>query len=241
MIEVSGFGKSYGGELAVDEVSLRVAGGDVLGLVGPNGAGKTTTLRALAGIIPPSSGRLGVDGFDVQRQPREVKARTAYVADDPQLFTELTVDEHLAFTAGVYQLASWERDAALLLERFELSHKRRAVAGDLSRGMRQKLAICCALLHGPTALLLDEPMTGLDPHAIRMLKRTIAERAAAGVAVIVSSHLLAVIEEVCSHVAILDRGRRRFFGPIDELRASAASDDTLEEIFFRTVAPGAAP
>ena len=237
MIEISEFGKSYSSETAVRGVSLTVAAGQVLGLVGPNGAGKTTTLRALTGIIPPSAGRLSVDGFDVERQPLQVKARTAYVADDPQLFTELTVDEHLAFTAGVYQVSSWESAAEGLLERFDLQHKRRAAAGDLSRGMRQKLALCCALLHRPVALLLDEPMTGLDPRAIRMLKRTIAERAADGAAIVVSSHLLGVIEEVCSHVAILDRGRRQFFGPIDELREQhAAGDDSLEDIFFRTVA-----
>ena len=236
MIEVAGFGKTYGNELAVVDLHFQVAPGQVVGLVGPNGAGKTTTLRALTGIVTPSAGRLAVDGFDVETQPLEVKHRTAYVADDPQLFGELTVWQHLEFTAGVYNLADWNAAAEDLLSRFELQGKRHAAASELSRGMRQKLAICCAYLHHPTALLLDEPMTGLDPRGIRALKQSVAEHAARGAAVIISSHLLAVVEELCSHVVILHRGRRRFWGSLDELRTTTqAGDGSLEDIFFHTV------
>ncbi|MCA9178621.1 MAG: ABC transporter ATP-binding protein [Planctomycetales bacterium] len=239
MIEVDYFGKTYGREMAVNDICFRVGPGQVLGLVGPNGAGKTTTLRALTGIIEPSHGRLQVAGFDVERQPLEVKRRTAYVADDPQLFSELTVLQHLEFTASVYGVAAWRAEADSLLAQFELERKARTPASDLSRGMRQKLAICCAYLQRPQALLLDEPMTGLDPRGIRTLKNTVAARAEQGAAVIISSHLLGVIEELCSHVVILDRGHQRFFGPLAELKQQArVAGASLEDIFFDTVEAG---
>ncbi len=238
MIEVVDFRKAYDSTVAVDRISFRVEAGQVLGLVGPNGAGKTTTLRALTGIIPSGGGRLNIAGFDLDRDPLDVKRRTAYVADDPQLFHDLTVEQHLALTASVYGVDLAAEKIALLLEEFDLELKRSTRAGDLSRGMRQKLAICCAYLHDPLALLLDEPMTGLDPRSIRVLKRSIAERAERGTAVIISSHLLAMVEDICTHVLILNLGRKRFFGTVDELRTTFADegrDESLEDIFFRAV------
>jgi len=238
VIEVIDFRKAYGSTVAVAGLSFHVAPGQVLGLVGPNGAGKTTTLRALTGIIPASGGRLRVAGFDMDEAPLEVKQRTAYVPDDPQLFQDLTVEQHLAFVASVYGLDKPDEKIDDLLEQFDLAFKRRARAGDLSRGMRQKLAICCAYLHDPVALLLDEPMTGLDPRAIRSLKHSIVARARRGAAVIISSHLLAMVEDICSHVLVLDVGYQRYCGPIDELRAAFAcsrDDVTLEDVFFRAI------
>ena len=239
MIRVEDFHKSYGDNTAVDGLSFDVAGGDVLGLIGPNGAGKTTTLRALSGIIPPSQGTLLVDGRDVCREPVETKRRLAYVPDDPPNFGDLTVAEHLAFTASVYRVSDADPKADAVLEDFQLASKRDTAARDLSRGMRQKLAICCAYLHDPSALLLDEPLTGLDPHGIRTLKRTVSERAASGAAVIISSHLLAMVEDVCSHVLILNEGLTQFCGPVEELRATFGCDSdntSLEEIFFAATA-----
>lgn len=238
MIEVIKFCKAYDATVAVADLSFQVSKGDVLGLVGPNGAGKTTTLRALTGIIPSSGGQLRVAGFDLDETPLEVKRRTAYVPDDPQLFHDLTVEQHLAFVASVYGVENHVDRIGSLLKQFDLQQKHRTRAADLSRGMRQKLAICCAYLHDPLALLLDEPMTGLDPRGIRMLKQSIVERARNGSAVIISSHLLAMVEDICSHVLILDVGRQRFCGTIAELRAMFAdsrNDATLEDVFFRAV------
>ena len=238
-ISVSGFNKAYQDEIAVDGLSFEIDAGQVLGLIGPNGAGKTTTLRAIAGIIPSSGGQLQVSGFDVDRNPIEVKRRCAYVPDDPQLFNDLTVEQHFSLTASIYEVNDWQSKMLEILTRFELLQKRGARASDLSRGMRQKLAIGCAYLYSPEALLLDEPMTGLDPRGIRVLKETIVEHANRGAAIVISSHLLAMVEDICSYVLILQSGEKRFQGPIDELKAEFGIDsdtsNTLEDVFFHAV------
>jgi ABC-2 type transport system ATP-binding protein len=157
------------------------------------------------------------------------------VPDEPPLFQDLTVEEHLAFYASVYRVSDAAAKAAVLVDEFELTSKLRTPASNLSRGMRQKLAICCAYLHDPQAILFDEPLTGLDPRGIRVLKQSLTERAAQGAAVMVSSHLLAMVEDLCTHVLILSSGEQRFFGPIDELRTSFDQVDTtarLEDMFF---------
>jgi ABC-2 type transport system ATP-binding protein len=184
-----------------------VEAGHVLGLVGPNGAGKTSTLRAIAGIIPPTKGRILVAGYDVVRDPVEAKRRLAYIPDDPKLFETLTVKEHLEFIAAAYQVANHGPLADRLLEEFELVEKRDALAQELSRGMRQKLAVCCAFLHDPSAILFDEPLTGLDPHGIRTLKQAIVDLGKSGKAIIISSHLLSLVEDICTDLLILDHGR----------------------------------
>lgn len=237
VISIQHLYKAYEGQEAVKGLSFDVAGGHILGLIGPNGAGKTTTMRALSALIPATSGRLTVGGFDVQQQPVEVKRRLAYVPDDPQLFPHLTVAEHLAFTAAAYGVKDPEELANELLTSFALDDKRHVVAKDLSRGMKQKLAISCAYLFEPQALLLDEPLTGLDPLGIRNLKESIRSRAAAGAAVIVSSHLLAMVEDLCTHILLLESGEQQFFGTVDELKmqfGGETSDDasSLEQIFL---------
>jgi ABC-2 type transport system ATP-binding protein len=236
VITVEDFHKAYNGSVAVAGISFQVQNGEVLGLVGPNGAGKTTTLKALAAIISASRGRLQVAGVDVERHPLVAKGHAAYVSDDPQLFGDLSVVQHLAFFASVYGVTSAQPKAEQLLQRFDLANKQHVPASELSRGMRQKLAICCAYLHDPSAILFDEPLTGLDPRAIRTLKDSIVERAESGAATIISSHLLAMVEDICTHVLILDQGQQRFCGPIGELRSRFAceeQDASLEDIFFR--------
>jgi ABC-2 type transport system ATP-binding protein len=242
MIEVRGFSKAYGERIAVRNLSFSVGGGEILGLVGPNGAGKTTTLRSVAGILRPSAGSLAVAGFDVERQPLEAKRRLALVPDDPPLFASLTVWEHLTLTAQLYDLAGWEPRAAALLAELELSARRDDLADELSRGMRQKVCVACALLHEPGVLLLDEPLTGLDPRGIRTLYAALRRRAAAGAAVLVSSHLLAQIEALCTRFLILREGRLLLDGSKREIAAQMPSlrgDVSLEEIFFEaTESPG---
>ena len=242
MIRVEDFYKVYGQTVAVEGLTFEVQPGQVLGLLGHNGAGKTTTMRAIVGIIPPTRGRLVVNGHDVDAHPVEAKQKLAYVPDDPRLFEALTVGEHLEFIASVYRVADWRDRAAALLAQFELTDKRDTPAGELSRGMRQKVAICCAYLYEPSAVLFDEPLTGLDPRGIRTMKESVRQRAAAGAAVVVSSHLLALVEDLCTHLLILHRGRRLFFGPMNEARSAVAemsADASLEELFFRlTEGPG---
>jgi ABC-2 type transport system ATP-binding protein len=235
VIQVERFRKVYGSTVAVADLTFQVQPGEILGLVGPNGAGKTTTMRSLAAIIPPSSGRLSIRQHDVVSDPIGVKQSLAYLPDDPHLFPDLTVEEHLACIASAFGVDNAQEKSGVLLEEFELTGKRRARARDLSRGMRQKLAICCAYLHDPRALLFDEPLTGLDPHGIRRLKASIRERADLGTAVLVSSHLLAMVEDLCTHILILDSGQQKFFGTLDQLKKQFFQDEqdaTLERIFF---------
>jgi ABC-2 type transport system ATP-binding protein len=235
VIEVEGFHKAFADHVAVQGISFHVGPGEILGIIGPNGAGKTTTMRAIAGIIPASRGRLSVAGYDVTTDALPAKSRTAFVPDEPPLFQDLTVEEHLSFYASVYRVSDAQTKAAELLDEFELTAKLRTPASNLSRGMRQKLAICCAYLHDPQAILFDEPLTGLDPRGIRVLKQSLTERAAQGAAVMISSHLLAMVEDLCTHVLILSGGVQRFFGPIDELRTSFEHVDAtarLEDMFF---------
>ncbi len=232
-LEVEGFSKRYGERVAVDALSFAVRGGEIVGLVGPNGAGKTTTMRAIAGIHPPTTGALRVAGFDVARQATEAKRRLALIPDEPHLFQTLTVWEHLEFTARVYGVRGWEATARALLDELEMTDRRDSMADELSRGMRQKVAVACALVHDPTVLLLDEPLTGLDPRGIRTLYATLRRRAEAGAAVVLSSHLLGQIEGLCTSFLILRQGRLLFHGTAGELRARYAhAGETLEEIFF---------
>ncbi|MFO0908250.1 MAG: ABC transporter ATP-binding protein [Isosphaeraceae bacterium] len=235
-IVVEGYHKVYGETVAVRGISFRVEPGEILGLVGPNGAGKTTTMRALAGILAPTEGRLLIDGHDVVRDPVGAKSRLAYVPDDPNLFESLTVWEHLQFVASAYRVADWKGKAESLLEQFELTEKRRALAGELSRGMRQKVAICCGYLHDPRAILLDEPLTGLDPRGIRTMQDSVRRRAQSGAAIMVSSHLLSLVEDLCTSILVLHRGRQLLHGTLAELRQRVEDEnrhETLEELFFR--------
>ncbi len=235
MIVVEGFSKAYDARLAVEELGFTVRPGEIIGLVGPNGAGKTTTLRAIAGILRPTAGRITVAGHDVVEQPVAAKRELALVPDDPPLFQSLTVWEHLELTAQIYRLDDWENLGEELLSRFALIDRRDTLADELSRGMRQKTAVCTALLHDPSVLMLDEPLTGLDPRAIRTLYSAIRDAAAGGAAVLMSSHLLDQIEGLCSGFVILREGRLVVAGTPDEIRAGLPElreDASLEEIFF---------
>jgi ABC-2 type transport system ATP-binding protein len=235
LIQVEDFHKTYGDTVAVRGLNFTVQAGEILGLIGANGAGKTTTLRALCGIFPATTGRLRVAGHDVARAPLQAKRALAYVPDDPRLFDALTVWEHLQLTAAIYEVSGWKERAPVLLGQLELEEKREALCQDLSRGMRQKVAIACAFLHAPQVLLLDEPLTGLDPRGIRTMKEALVQQARAGAAVILSSHLLSLVEDLCTHYLILRKGERVFLGSIAEARAAFTDlkgDASLEELFF---------
>lgn len=238
MIEVEALSKAYRDVTAVDGLSFRVAAGEVLGLVGPNGAGKTTTLRCMAGILPPGAGRIQIAGFDLATQPVEAKSRLAFMPDEPSFFSYLTVADHLALAARLYGVDGAGAKGKALLDELELAGKEDSLPQELSRGMKQKLVIACGLLHDPSALIFDEPLTGIDPGGIRRMKQTIIRRAKAGAAVVVSSHLLHLVEEICDRVLILSKGKLALLGSLDEIR-ERAGDASLEEIFLR-VTEGAA-
>jgi ABC-2 type transport system ATP-binding protein len=236
LLEVSGLTKLYGDFLAVSELSFAVRPGEVIGLVGPNGAGKTTTLRCLSGIIPPTRGSVRICGFAMEQDPIEAKRRLAFFSDEPRLFDYLSVWQHLAFTARIYQIADYQRAAGQLLEELEMADKKDKLPAELSRGMKQKLAIACGLLHSPQVILFDEPLTGLDPIGIRRMKDSIMKRARAGASILISSHLLHLLEEVCSHVLILKNGRKIIDGTMGEVRqrfSEQSSDANIEEVSFR--------
>jgi len=235
VLRVSNLKKIYGDFLAVRGLSFELAPGQILAMVGPNGAGKTAAMRAICEALTPTEGSITLCGHDLATDPVAAKARLAYVPDDPKLFDAMTVWEHLEFIAAAYGVADWRPRAERLLEMFELGPKRRALAMELSRGMRQKVAISCAYLHNPAIIFLDEPLTGLDPIGIRTMKDSIAERAREGAAVVLSSHLLSLVEDICTGVLIMAKGELRFSGTIAQARETFAAGDaraTLEEVFF---------
>jgi ABC-2 type transport system ATP-binding protein len=235
LLETRGVWQRFGGLIANSDVSISVGRGEIVGLIGPNGAGKTSTLRCIVGIQAPSAGAIVVAGHDVVREPIEAKRRLAFMADEPQLFEYLTVLEHLRLTARLYRIQDFEARAAGLLDELQLAGKEHALPSELSRGMKQKVAIACGLLHQPSALLFDEPLTGLDPLGIRHMKATIVARGRAGAAVVVSSHLLPLVEEICTRIVIIDAGRKVADGTLEELREDsreAAAGSNLEQIFL---------
>jgi ABC-2 type transport system ATP-binding protein len=234
LIRVADFTKLYGNLTAVSHLSFEIGPGEVLGLVGPNGAGKTTTLRCLCGIMAPSAGSIAIAGHDIQTDGVEAKRALAFIPDEPHLFDYLTVEEHLRFVAKLYGVADVDSQIPVLLAELELLDKRSALPAELSRGMRQKLAIACGLLHSPRALILDEPLTGLDPGGMRKMKNTIAARARAGSAVILSSHLLHLVEELCTKLLVMRKGKCVAYGTLDEIISTRPdlAGQSLEEIFL---------
>jgi ABC-2 type transport system ATP-binding protein len=236
VITVENFSKRYGTFTAVDGLSFSVCAGEVLGLVGPNGAGKTTTLRSVAGIIPASEGSISVGGHNLADEPVAAKRQLAFFPDEPRLFEYLTVNQHLAFIARLYAVENYQEIAGKLLEEFEIADKVDKLPSELSRGMKQKLAIACGMLHAPKVMFFDEPLTGLDPLGIRRMKNSIVQRAREGAAIVLSSHLISLLEEVCTHLLILKRGKRVAYGTLGDvtsLFAQGESDLGLEEVFIR--------
>lgn len=240
-ITVEGLTRSFGELTAVSDLSFGVAPGEIVGLLGPNGAGKTTTLRTLAGILRPSAGRAVVAGFDVVQAPLEAKRRLAFMPDEPHLFDYLTVAEHLQLVARLYGIHDIEARSGPLLEELEMTGWAHKLPGELSRGMRQKVVIACGLVRTPQVLLFDEPLTGLDPIGIRRMRETIVRRGQAGAAILVSSHLLHLVEEVCTRIIIMNRGRKVADGSVAQLAARANAGEqgtTLEQIFVSMTSAG---
>lgn len=238
MIRLEGLTKRFGDFVAVDGVDLVIPGGGIFGLLGPNGAGKTTTLRMIVGILRPDRGRVLVDGHDVTADPLEAKARIGFVPDRPFVYEKLTGEELLRFTAGLYGQRGPEVEARVdeLLEMWGLEAWRDEMVESYSHGMRQRLIISSALVHRPTALVIDEPMVGLDPSAARLLKRVLREFADRGGTVLVSTHTLEFAEALCDRLAVIQEGGILTSGTMEELREQAAMEqERLEAVFLKLV------
>jgi ABC-2 type transport system ATP-binding protein len=243
IIQVEQFSKNYSGFAAVRDLTFSVGAGEIVGLVGANGAGKTTTLRAITGILRPTQGTIRIGGNDIQNEPLAARHQFAYIPDTIHPYDLLTVTEHLHFIALAYRIKNAEQKYDALLEELELADKKSEIASNLSRGMLQKLSLACAFLREPRVIILDEPLTGLDPRGIRNIKQSIRRRAASGTAFLLSSHLLVLVEALCDQVLILHRGEKMAFGTLEEIRglATVHSGASLEDVFFAVTERPAAP
>ena len=230
-----GVSKSFGDLVALNELDLDVFRGEVLGLLGPNGAGKTTALRLLCGLERPDSGRVLVLGHDAHGDPLRARRALAFVPDGAPLYENLSPRQHLSLVGRLHGLPEdrIEAEGGRLLEELDLGGRRDDPVGGFSRGMRQKTALCCALLPHPSLLVLDEPLSGLDATTTAIFKEVLRAWSGRGGGVIYTSHLLDVVERVCDRMAILDEGRLVGLGTLAELRERAGTQGTLEEVFAR--------
>ena len=243
MIELSALTKRYGPFTAVDDVSLRVPRGELFGFLGPNGAGKTTTLRIIAGILRPTAGHVRIGGVDVVANPTAAKARLGFIPDRPFIYEKLTGMEFLRFVAGLFDQSGPEVEhrGRELLALFDLEEWRDELVESYSHGMRQKLIISSAFVHKPEVIVVDEPMVGLDPKAARILKDLFREYTRRGNTIMMSTHSLEVAEAMCDRIGIIQGGRIRALGTMNELRAEAAMGaEGLETIFLRLTGENAA-
>ena len=228
--------KRYGTFTAVDGVSLDVQPGQIHGFLGPNGAGKTTTIRMIAGLLKPTAGRIVVNGHDIASDPEPAKASLGFIPDRPFIYEKLTAGEFLRFHGGLYGV----HDGAIgdrvreMLELFELGRWEHELVESFSHGMKQRLVMSAAFLHRPRAVLVDEPMVGLDPRGARLIKDVFRRMSAQGVAILMSTHTLEVAEEVCDRCSIILKGRIIASGTVPELRALAGGHgDQLTEVFLK--------
>jgi ABC-2 type transport system ATP-binding protein len=235
MIHLDKLTKRFRQVTAVEGISLRVAPGEIYGFLGPNGAGKTTTIKMLAGIMRPTSGRIFIDGLELEKNPLEVKARVGFIPDRPFLYDKLTGVEFLSFMANLYGLNSGGRDKRIrqFLELFELAEWGGELVGSYSHGMKQRLIMSAALLHQPRVFIVDEPLVGLDPKGARLIKRIFHELRRDGLTVFMSTHTLGIAEELCDRIGIIQRGKLVAEGTVNGLKELAGQEDPrLESIFL---------
>lgn len=235
MIEISNVSKSYNGTTkAVDNLNLTIPNGLVFGFLGPNGAGKSTTIKMITGILNPDSGDIKVNDISIKQKPLEAKKQFGYVPDNPDMFLRLKGLEYLNFMADIYEVPKEVRKERIenLARRFELSDALGDKIQSYSHGMRQKIVLMGALIHDPSVLVLDEPMTGLDPKASFTLKEMMREHAENGKTVFFSTHVLEVAEKICDKVAIINKGNVLFCGTLEEMREHFKSNESLENMFL---------
>lgn len=238
-LKVSGLAKSYGGKRAVDGIDFEVKSGELYALLGPNGAGKTTTLRMIAGLLNADAGQINVYDVDARKDPIAAKRLIAWLPDEPLLYDKLTAWEYLEFVAGLWgvDIAEARNRAEHLLKLLGLWDNRNDRCETFSRGMKQKAVLAGALIHEPKLLMLDEPLTGLDAAASRLVKDLIRERVEKGAAVILTTHILEVAERMADRIGIIKDGKLLTEGRLDELQAHAgAQGQSLEDVFLSLIA-----
>ncbi len=242
MLRLEELTKDYDGFRALENLSLDIPPGEFFCFLGPNGAGKTTTIKIITGLLRPTSGRALIGTHDIQGQPIEAKRLIGYIPDQPYLYEKLSGRDFFHFVGDLYEIPRAEQEGALAkyFEIFSLAQVADVLIENYSFGMRQKLCFSVAFMHRPRLLVVDEPMVGLDPRSARIVKNLLREFCREGGTVFLSTHLLAIAEELCDRLGIITRGRLRFLGTVAELRASLAREGTLEDLFLELTAEGAA-
>jgi ABC-2 type transport system ATP-binding protein len=234
MIKLSNLTKQYGKLTAVNSINLQVSQGEVFGFLGPNGAGKTTTIKMMAGLLQPTSGSAFIGGYDVQREPLKAKFITGFIPDRPFLYEKLTATEFMHFVSKLYDMEDAEKEISRLLTLFGLKDWGDELVENFSHGMKQRLVMASALLHKPQALIVDEPMVGLDPRGARLVKDIFKDLASKGVTVFMSTHTLEIVEQMCTRVAIINKGAIIAEGSVEDLaRMARMPDSHLEPIFLK--------
>ena len=236
MIAIRNLSKEYGSFRAVDDVTLEITPGEIHGFLGPNGAGKTTTMRMIAGLLKPSSGRILVNGHDLETAPEAAKGSLGFIPDRPFIYEKLTGGEFLRFHAGLYGIDGDGVQSRVneMLDLFELRRWEHELIESFSHGMKQRLVMCAAFLHRPRAVAVDEPMVGLDPRGARLIKDVFRRMSERGVAILMSTHTLEVAQEMCDRISIILKGKIIARGTVDELRAMAGSEnEELTPVFLK--------
>ena len=242
MIRLENLSKYYGKLAAVDSLNLEVRPGEIFGFLGPNGAGKTTTIRVMMGILKPTSGRVTLGGYDVEREAEKAKSITGFVPDRPFLYEKLSGSEFLTFVGSLHHVApdQLQRRIPELLEHFELSEWKDELVESYSHGMKQRLVLCASLIHQPRILIIDEPMVGIDPKGAKTLKDLFLSLAKRGTTLFLSTHSISVAEEVCHRVGIIHRGKLIASGTMADLyRLAKVEEGGLESAFLELTRDGA--
>lgn len=235
MIELKNLSKRFGDIVAVNQLNLSVSKGEIFGFIGPNGAGKTTTLRMMGGVLAPMEGTVMIDGMDMADQPEEAKKRIGFIPERPFLYEKLTGMEFLRFTADLYGVEDglFRKKSEEVLKKFLLYEWRDELIESYSHGMKQRLVISAAILHDPKVIIVDEPMVGLDPAGIKMVKDLFRALAQKGTTLFISTHTLAVAEDICNRIGIIHKGVLIATGTIEELKRRArVQEGDLEEVFL---------
>ena len=241
MLHIDHVSKNFEGFQAVNDLSLEIPEGVLFCFLGPNGAGKTTTIKMMTGLLRPSAGNISIDGRDIEKDPIEAKRLMGYIPDTPYLYEKLSGREFLRFIGDLYEVPRKKQDDALekYFEAFGLMASADKLIENYSHGMRQKLCFSAAFMHDPKLLVVDEPMVGLDPRSMRTLKNLLREFCADGGTVFLSTHLLAIAEELSDRIGIITQAELRFLGTTQELRSQLAREGTLEDLFLHLTEEGA--
>ncbi len=239
MIELNNLSRRFGDHWAVRDLSLTVPAGELFCFLGPNGAGKTTTIKMITGLLQPTAGTIRVNGLDLQDDPLRVKQSIGYIPDTPYLYDRLTASEFFDFTGELYAIDDTRirQIKPELFDLFGLQEHAGHLVRDLSHGLRQRLLYAVSFLHQPSALFIDEPLIGLDPYTIRLIKDLLKQKAREGMTIFLTTHILALAEDIADRIGIIHNGRLAALGTVDELRAQSGISGSLEDIFLHLTKP----